>query len=114
MTIPYWGDGRPLYVPTDRTTLGLLYWADGTPFPVVAFFTWKKFAWEDDVLTKALFDAQTVVMATADNVPLALTLAEQTILGRVTGGNIAALTATQVLTILDAAPAADWLVNQVF
>ena len=38
-----------------------------------------------------LFDAQTVLGATADNTPAAITMAEQTLLGRVTGGNVAAI-----------------------
>jgi hypothetical protein len=71
-------------------------------------------AFYDDVLAKSLFDAQSVVAAVSDNTPVAVTLAEQRILGRKTGGNIAALTAEEVLTIIGAAPASDWLVNQVF
>jgi len=51
-------------------------------------------------VAKALFDANTVLAATTDDTPAALTVAEQTILGRITGGNIAALNAVQVLTLL--------------
>lgn len=43
-------------------------------------------------VTKALFDANTILAATSDNTPAAVTLAEQRVLGRATGGNIAALT----------------------
>lgn len=53
-----------------------------------------------DTVLKALFDANTVLAATADNTPAALTVAEQTLVGRVTAGNVAALTATQVRTLL--------------
>lgn len=49
---------------------------------------------------KSLFDANTVLAATADDTPAALTLAEQRILGRITSGNIVGLTAAQVLTLL--------------
>jgi hypothetical protein len=48
---------------------------------------------------KATFDAHTILYATTDNTPAALTVAEQRIVGRKTGGNIAALTGAEVLTI---------------
>lgn len=37
---------------------------------------------------KALFDANTILAATSDNTPAAVTIAEQTVIGRVTSGNI--------------------------
>lgn len=40
---------------------------------------------------KALFDAHTILAATTDDTPAALTVGEQTVVGRATGGNIAAL-----------------------
>jgi len=46
------------------------------------------------------FDAQTILAATADNTPAAVTVAEQRIVGRKTGGNITALTAAEVITML--------------
>jgi predicted RecA/RadA family phage recombinase len=46
------------------------------------------------------FDAQTILAATLDNTPAALTIAEQRVVGRVTGGNVAALTGTQLATII--------------
>jgi hypothetical protein len=46
------------------------------------------------------YDAQTILAATADDTPAALTVAEQTLVGRITGGNVAALTATQIRTLL--------------
>ena len=51
-------------------------------------------------VTKALFDAHTILAATTDDTPAALTVAEQTLVGRITSGNIAALTAAQVRTLL--------------
>jgi len=48
-------------------------------------------------VAKALFDANTVLAANSDNTPAAVTIAEQALLGRVTGGNIAALTPAQIL-----------------
>ena len=75
--------------------------------------TWKKLAFEDDAVLKSLFDAQTILAATADNTPAAVVVAEQTVVGRITGGNVAALTAAQIKTLLGGAPST-FLINQVF
>lgn len=53
-----------------------------------------------DVVLKALFDANTILYATTDDTPAALTVAASRIVGRASSGAIAALTAAQVLTIL--------------
>jgi hypothetical protein len=45
----------------------------------------------DTKVAKALFDANTILYATTDNTPVALTVAEQKVVGRITGGAIAAL-----------------------
>jgi hypothetical protein len=50
---------------------------------------------------EADYDANTILAATADNTPAALTVTEQTLVGRITAGNIAALSATQVRTLLN-------------
>ena len=47
-----------------------------------------------------LFGAQSVLAATTDNTPAALTIAEQTVVGRITGGNVAALTVAQLQTMI--------------
>lgn len=44
-----------------------------------------------DYVTKATYDAHTVLYATSDNTPVALSVTEQTVVGRATGGNISAL-----------------------
>jgi len=62
--------------------------------------TWLKVAFEDEVVTKALFNAQTVLAATTDDTPAALTVGEQTVVGRITGGNVVALTVAQLQTLL--------------
>lgn len=49
----------------------------------------------------SLFDANTILKADTDNTPEALTVAEQTVVGRITGGEITALTASEVRTLLD-------------
>lgn len=53
----------------------------------------------DAYVTKALFDAHTILAATADNTPAALEVTEQTVVGRITGGNIAALSVAQLITL---------------
>lgn len=53
-----------------------------------------------DYVAKALFDANTILAATSDDTPAAITIAEQRIVGRITGGAIGGLTAAQVLTVL--------------
>ena len=61
---------------TARTSLGLGSMATATA---------------TDYVAKAAYDAQTILAATADNTPAALTVGEQTLVGRVTGGNVAAI-----------------------
>ena len=53
-----------------------------------------------DTVLKSLFDANTIIKADVDNTPVALTVAEQTLVGRITAGVITALTAAQVKTLL--------------
>ena len=73
--------------------------------------TWKKIAYEDDVVTKALFDAHSILFATTDDIPAALTVTEQTLVGRLTGGNISAVAIgvadNNILQVDDAGPPAD-------
>jgi len=51
-------------------------------------------------VSNSLFDANTILAANSDNTPAALTVAEQRLVGRITGGSIDDLTASQVLTLL--------------
>lgn len=51
-------------------------------------------------VAKADYGAHTVLVATSDDNPVAVTISEATLLGRLTGGNIAALTATQIKGLL--------------
>ena len=56
----------------------------------------------------SLFDANTILAATTDDTPAALTIPEQTIVGRKTGGNIAALTGAEVATIIGVTSVLPW------
>ena len=59
--------------------------------------TWTTGIAASGYLDKALYDAQTILAAVLDNTPVALTVAEQTLVGRKTGGNIAALAGADAL-----------------
>ena len=56
---------------------------------------------------KATFNANTILKADSDNTPAALTVGEQTLLGRITAGVITALTPTQIRTLVNVADGAD-------
>ena len=47
------------------------------------------------------FNANTILAADGDDTPAALTIAEQTMIGRITAGNIIGLNATQIRTLLN-------------
>lgn len=49
---------------------------------------------------KSTYDANTILAATSDNTPAAVTVGEQTLVGRITGGSITALSVAQVLALL--------------
>src|SRR5688572_26993252 len=49
-------------------------------------------------ITGALWDAQSVVVAVTDNTPVAQTLGEGTVLGRLAGGNVTAVTLANLLS----------------
>jgi len=60
------------------------------------------------VLLHNLFDANTILAADSDNTPTARTIGEDQIVGRKSGGNIGALTAAEVLSLLSGQAAADF------
>lgn len=49
---------------------------------------------------ESLFDANTILAATSDNTPLALTVAASTVVGRKASGDIAAMSAAETLAVL--------------
>jgi hypothetical protein len=55
-----------------------------------------------DYVAKSLFDANTVLAANSDNTPAALTVAEQRVVGRKTGGSIDDLTGAEAMGIVGA------------
>jgi len=69
--------------------------------------TWKKLAYEDDVVTKALFDAYSILAADTDNTPAAIALAASRLIGRKATGGIVALAKADILTIINVADGAD-------
>lgn len=94
-----------IFIATDTGKLYYCY-TDGT---------WTEVPSGADYVAKALFDANTILAANADNTPLALTIAEQRLVGRITGGNIAALTAAQIRTLINVenGAAADQVASEV-
>jgi len=70
------------------------------------FATAAQGATADGAVQKSTYNAHTILAATTDDTPAALTVGELTIVGRKTGGNIAALTPAEVMNIIwVAAPA---------
>jgi len=61
--------------------------------------TWERLAYHDETVLKSLFDANTILAADTNDTPAALTVAEDRIVGRITGGNIDDLTPAQARTI---------------
>jgi len=54
----------------------------------------------DEAVHNTDFDAQSIIAAVTDDTPVKLAVAEQTLVGRITGGNIDDLSAAQVQTLL--------------
>jgi len=55
---------------------------------------------EATFVKKADFNANTILAANSDDTPAALEITEQTVVGRITGGNIAALSVSQLITLV--------------
>ena len=68
---------------------------------------WTEITGAGSGVAENLFNANTILKADVDNTPAALTVAEQTLVGRITSGVITALTAAQVRTLLGVADGAD-------
>jgi len=94
----YRSDDDRLYIETTAGVKGLAFTSDGST----------------GVLESA-FNANTILAATTDDTPAALTIPEQTLVGRITGGDIDALTAAEIRTLLgiEANAAADQNASEV-
>lgn len=74
---------------------------------------WDRLAKYSDIpststfVQKSLFEANSILAAELDNDPQPLELAEDTIVGRITGGNVDALTPTEVRTMINVEDGAD-------
>lgn len=64
-----------------------------------------------EVVMHQLFGANTILAADSDNTPAALTIAEQRIIGRKTGGNLIGLTSAEIMAILSGGAAASFAMN---
>jgi len=64
-----------------------------------------------EMVMHKLFDAQSLLAAVSDDTPVAVTIAEQRIVGRKTAGNIAALTGAEIMAILSGQSGADFAMN---
>ena len=62
-------------------------------------------------ITKSTLTAQTVLAAVSSGTPVPITVNEQTLVGRKTGGNVTALTASEIRTILNVADGANAYVH---
>jgi len=62
--------------------------------------TWKKLAYEEDVVTKALFNANTILVASTDNTPAPVLVGASRVVARGSGGGIAGLTLPVVLEMI--------------
>ncbi len=69
--------------------------------------TWKKLAFEDDVMLNSVGDANSVLYSVSDNTPAALSMAASTFVARLAAGNIVAATVAEVLTLIGVAAGAD-------
>ena len=67
-----------------------------------------------DQVLKTLFDAQSVLAATLDDTPAAISMAERTLLGRPSGGNVGALTASQARELLGVLGSGDTVSKSLF
>lgn len=85
----------------NTTTTGVLSIAAAADIPDLSAY----------YVPKSLYDANTILYATTDNTPAALTVAASTIVGRKATGDIVALTATELRTIINVADGAEVNVN---
>jgi len=69
--------------------------------------TWKKIAYEDDVMLNTVADANAMLYSVSDNTPAALAMAASRIPARLAAGNIVAATVAEILTLIGVTSGAD-------
>lgn len=87
------------FMPYNRLCLGYRNAADDGFYPEELAGVFTQQVAGGSFVEKTTFDAHSILIAISDNTPVVLTVAEQRILGRKTGGNIAALTGAEVLAV---------------
>jgi len=70
---------------------------------------WTSSTLSESFVTKGMFDANTIIKADSDNNPEALEVGEGRLIGRLSGGQIAALTAAQTRKFLSESDYLGWL-----
>lgn len=78
-------------VPVKATGAELDTGTDDAKFATAKALADSTYTKEADVVLKTTYNAHTILQATTDDTPVALTVGEQTVVGRATGGNIVAL-----------------------
>lgn len=69
--------------------------------------TWRKLAFEDDVMLNSVADANAMLYSVTDNTPAALSMAASRIPARLAAGDVVAATVAEILTLLVVASGAD-------
>ena len=68
--------------------------------------TWRKLAYENDVMLNSVADANSVLYSVSDDTPAALAMAASTIVARLAAGNVVAATVGEMQTLLNVADGA--------
>ena len=68
--------------------------------------TWRKLAYEADVMLNTVADANSVLYAVSDNTPAALAMAASRIVARLAAGDVVAATTTEIRTLINVAEGA--------
>lgn len=95
------------FIAYNRLLLGYRNTSDNNFYPEELAGIWAQMLASGTYVEKTLFDANSILAANTDNTPAAVTVAEQRIVGRKTGGNIDDLTGAEVLSIANAMQAGE-------
>jgi hypothetical protein len=98
-------DNASNFITYNRLLLGYRNAADDGFYPEELSGIFAMKIAEGEFVEKATYNANTVLAATTDDTPAAVTIAEQQVLGRITGGNIKGLSAAELATLIGAVTA---------